>query len=206
MGLDHADGGPPAGCATLVWAIARDMIAYESRVPAKVRWARRDPKTVVAVLMVTVVLPALGGAGGPTEIVRVDDFIGAPRALFGRTGPEIERTLGPPRAVERGAVESYRDPTVFHPVRRLDYPDLVIDVLDSGAVRRVRVQRAGLGLPLGLEVGTPRGDVERVLGEPQQAGDSHLMYLYSDGYPDTVHFHFRAGRVWRIEWNFGSAE
>jgi hypothetical protein len=49
-------------------------------------------------------------------------------------------------------------------------------------------------------------EVEGLLGEPQEADDSHLMYLYSDGYPDTVHFHLRSGRVREIEWNFGSAE
>jgi hypothetical protein len=151
-------------------------------------------------------MPGSGYAAGPTDIVRVDDFIGVPRALFGRTGGQVEDVLGPPLAVERGAVESYRDPAVFHPVRRLTYPGLAIEVVDTGAVRRVRLQRPGLGLPFGLDVGSTREEVERVLGEPQQAGDAHLMYLYSDGYPDTVHFHLRAGRVLRIEWNFGSAE
>jgi hypothetical protein len=55
-------------------------------------------------------------------------------------------------------------------------------------------------------VGSPREEVERVLGEPQEAADGHLMYLYSDGYPDTVHFLLRDGRVRGIEWNLGSAE
>ena len=46
---------------------------------------------------------------------------------------------------------------------------------------------------------------KRLLGAPQEADDSHLMYLYSDGYPDTVYFHLRSARVREIEWNFGSA-
>jgi hypothetical protein len=163
-------------------------------------------RPLAAILLLGVGVATVGGAAGPTDIVRVDDFIGAPRALFGRTGGQVESVLGPPLAVERGAVESYRDPAVFHPARRLSYPGLVIEVLDTGAVRRVRLQRPGRGLPLGLDVGSQREEVERALGEPQQAGDAHLMYLYSDGYPDTVHFHLRAGRVLRIEWNFGSAE
>ena len=136
----------------------------------------------------------------------MDDFIGAPRVLFGRTREQVERGLGPPLAVDAGAVPSYRDPTVFRATRRLSYPGLVIDVLDTGRVRRVRIDRPGLGLPLGLDVGSPHDEVERVLGEPQQAEDRHLMYVYSDGYPDTVHFHLRDGRVGAIEWNYGSTE
>jgi hypothetical protein len=149
---------------------------------------------------------AAAGTPGPTDIVRVDDYIGAPHALFGRTGAEVERTLGPPNQVEAGAVSSYRDPAVFRHTRRLSYPGLVIDVLETGRLRRVRIAAPGRHLPYGLDVGSPREEVERVLGEPQEAGDSHLMYLYSDGYPETVHFHLRDGRVRGIEWNFGSAE
>jgi ketosteroid isomerase-like protein len=146
------------------------------------------------------------GTVGPTDIVRVDDYIGAPSVLFGRTSAEAERTLGPPLQREAGAVPTYRNPAVFRPTQRLSYPGLVIDVLDRGRLRRVRIGAPGRGFPCGLDVGSPREEVERVLGEPQETADSHLMYLYSDGYPDTVHFHLRDGRVRGIEWNFGSAE
>src|SRR5206468_4585035 len=49
-------------------------------------------------LLVACVL-ALGGlaeAIGPTLVPQVDEFIDAPRALFGRTRAEIERVLGVP--------------------------------------------------------------------------------------------------------------
>lgn len=173
------------------------------------RWILAPGSPSLAPLALVAVAGLLAGsawASGPTDIVRVDDFIGAPRAMFGRTGPQVEHALGPPVAVERGAVASYRDPAVFRAARRLSYQGLVIDVLDTGAVRRVRVQRAGLGWPLGLDIGSAREDVERVLGEPTQAEGADLMYLYSDGYPDTVHFHFQNGQVRQIEWNYGSAE
>jgi hypothetical protein len=146
------------------------------------------------------------GAAGPTDIVRVDDYIGAPRVLFGRTATEVERRLGPPLRAEAGAVPSYRDPAVVRLTRRLSYPGLVIDVFPTGRLRRVRIVAAGRGLPFGLDVGSPREDVERILGEPQESDDGHVMYLYSDGYPETVDFHLRDGRVRGIEWNFGSAE
>jgi hypothetical protein len=162
----------------------------------------------VLLLLWGVAAPAPGAARtvGPTDIVRVDDYIGAPHVLIGRTGAEAERTLGPPLQREAGAVSTYRNPAAFRPTQRLSYPGLLIDVLDSGRVRRVRIGAPGRGFPFGLDVGSPREEVERVLGEPQEADDSHLMYLYSDGYPDTVHFHLRDGRVRGIEWNFGSAE
>ena len=149
---------------------------------------------------------ALAGAVRPTDIVHVDDYIDAPRALFGQTGAEVERALGPPLRAEAGAVATYRDPAVFRATRRLSYPGLLIDLLDTGRLRRVRIAAPGRGLPLGLDVGSPREDLERVLGEAQEIDDGHLMYLYSDGYPDTVHFLLRDGRVRAIEWNFGSAE
>jgi hypothetical protein len=162
---------------------------------------------LAASLASLVVLGALAaGAAGPTDIVRVDDYIGAPRALFGRSGAEIERTLGSPLTAEAARVASYRDAAVFRATRRLSYLGLVIDLLDTGRVRRVRISTPGRGLPFGLDVGTERAEVERLLGEPQETDDSHLMYLYSDGYPDTVHFHLRSARVREIEWNFGSAE
>jgi hypothetical protein len=150
--------------------------------------------------------PVTAGAVGPTDIARVDDYIGAPRALFGRTGADAERALGPPLRAEEGAVSTYRDPAVFLHTRRLSYPGLVIDVLGTGRIRRARIEAPGRGLPLGLDIGSLREEIEGVLGEPQEIADDHLMYLYSDGFPDTVHFHLRAGRVRAIEWNFGSAE
>jgi hypothetical protein len=165
---------------------------------------------MTGVRFVLVALAVLGsgaaGAVGPTDIVRVDDYIGAPHALFGRTGTDVERALGPPGATEPGRVPSFRDAAVFRTARRLVYPGLVIEVLETGRLRRVRIGVPGRGLPFGLDVGTPREEIERVLGEPQEAADSHLMYLYSDGFPETVHFHLRDGRVRVIEWNFGSAE
>jgi hypothetical protein len=165
---------------------------------------------MAGVLLALLGLAALGPgparAVGPTDIVRVDDYIGAPRALFGRTNAQVERTLGPPLRAESGRVPSFRDPAVFRPARRLSYPGLVIEIVETGRLRRVRIAAPGRDLPFGLDIGSRREEVERILGEPQETADSHLMYLYSDGYPETVHFHLRAGRVREIEWNFGSAE
>jgi hypothetical protein len=164
--------------------------------------------TAAAVLAVALGVPwPSARAAGPTDIVRVDEVIGAPRALFGRTETAVRAALGEPQAAEAGAVASYRDPVRLLPARRLVYPGLVIELLGStGRVRRVRVDAPGRGLPYGLDVGVPGEVVERILGEAQEQADRHLMYLYSDGFPDTVHFHLRDGRVWRIEWNYGSAE
>ena len=151
--------------------------------------------------------PAPPWAAGPTDIVRVDDYIGAPRTLFGRTRRR-DRAGARPAAPGRGRARwrATAIPPSSAPPGDCPITGLVIDLLDTGRVRRVRIEAPGRGLPFGLDVGTSRADVERILGEPQEAEDSHLMYLYSDGYPDTVHFHLRNGRVREIEWNFGSAE
>jgi hypothetical protein len=87
--------------------------------------------------------PRPAGAADPTDMVRVDDYIGAPRALFGRADIEVERTLSPPRETESGRVPSFRDPVDFRPARRLFYPGLVIEVLETGRLRRVRIGAPG---------------------------------------------------------------
>ena len=132
-------------------------------------------------LLVACVL-ALGGlaeAIGPTLIPQVDEFIDAPRALFGRTRAEIERVLGAP-----------------------PYPGVVIRYSPSSALRSVVITTPTYHLPQGLGVGASRDDVERLLGEPQEMTEGRYLYLYSDGYPDTVEFYFRDGHVRRIEWNY----
>ena len=118
----------------------------------------------------------------------------------------MRQALGSPASEEPGAVASYRDPAVLFPVRRLGYSGLVIDVLGSGVVRRVRVSQPGRGLPFGLDVGVPEAEVLRALGEPQGESPRHLMYLNSDGLPDTAWFYLRDGRVRMIEWDYGSTE
>ena len=55
---------------------------------------------------------------------------------------------------------------------------------------------------IGLDVGTPRARVEAVLGEAQDATDERYAYVDADGFPNSVEFFFRAGRVTRIEWRF----
>src|SRR5207248_9597362 len=50
--------------------------------------------------------------------------------------------------------------------------------------------------------GRTRAQVEGTLGEPQELTEGRYLYLYSDGYPDTVEVYFRDHRVYRIEWNY----
>ena len=124
-------------------------------------------------------LGALAEAIGPTLIPQVDEFIDAPRARFGRTRAAIERALGAP-----------------------PYPGVVIRYSPTSALKSVAITTPAYPLPQGLGIGALRGDVERLLGEPQELTDARYLYLYSDGYPDTVEFYFRDGRVSRIEWNY----
>src|SRR5438094_260119 len=56
-----------------------------------------------AVTLLLLVVSGTAAAAGPTDIARVDEFIDAPRALFGRTRAELERTLGTPTDVRPGA-------------------------------------------------------------------------------------------------------
>jgi hypothetical protein len=140
----------------------------------------------VVLLVVPIPAPA-----APTDIARVDDYIDAPRALFGRTLADLERTLGAPssrRPRGDGAVVAW--------------PGLEVSLSRSGRVTGVVVHVAGHALPYGLTIGTPRARVEAVLGDAPEMSDERAFYPDADGFPNAVEFFFRDGRVRRIEWRF----
>lgn len=139
-------------------------------------------------LLAVVPLPALAGS---TDIPRVDDYIDAPRALFGRTRAELERRLGAP------ASERPRGQGVA-----LSWPGLEVALSRSARVAGVVVSAAGRPLPHGLDVGVLRARVEAVLGEALETTDDRWFYPDADGFPNSVEFFFRDGRVIRIEWRF----
>ena len=141
-----------------------------------------------------------------TDIVAVDDFINAPRALFGRTRETVERAAGTPLSVRPSTLEA--TPTSpAEPAEQLAYAGLVVTVSRrSSAVRRVEITEPRWTLPSGLNVGTPRAQVEAALGEPQLTSDASVLYLDADGFPNTVEFSFRNDRVRRIEWSYAPGD
>jgi len=146
--------------------------------------------TLALALLFLAVAPG-PAAGGPTDIARVDDYIDAPRALFGRTRAELEQRLGAPTGERR------RGDGVA-----LTWPGLEVALSRSARVAGVVVYAAGRALPHGLDVGTPRSRVEAILGEPVETTDERWFYPDADGFPNSVEFFFRDGRVTRIEWRF----
>ena len=86
------------------------------------------------------------------------------------------------------------------PVTRFSYPGLLIEA--AAHLVRVELESASYALPFDLRPGAARGDVQRALGEPQQVGDDRALYLDADGFPKTVTFQFRDGRIWRIDWEY----
>jgi hypothetical protein len=144
-----------------------------------------------AVVLLLVLVVASAATAASTDIARVDDYIDAPRALFGRTLAELEQKLGAPVSRRpRGAG------TI------LIWPGLEVSASASGRVAGVIVHAAGHVLPYGLDVGTPRARVETVLGVASEMTDERSFYPDADGFPNSVEFVFRDGRVTRIEWRF----
>src|SRR5258708_5272002 len=94
------------------------------------------------------------------------------------------------------------DEIIDAPPGLLAWPGLDVAVSRSSRVAAVVLRAAGRPLPHGLDVGTPRARVEAVLGEAQDATDERYAYVDADGFPNSVEFFFRAGRVTRIEWRF----
>jgi hypothetical protein len=156
-----------------------------------------------AALALACVLAGTSGASAqtsPTDIVNVDTFIDAPRALFGETGPDVLRALGPPAQHDTRRRATWRDATVTREVERLTYPGLVVE--HRGRLVRVELTEPGRVLPFRLDVGASRPAVEHALGQPQLASDERVVYLYSDAFPKTVTFHFFDSRVRKIEWEY----
>jgi hypothetical protein len=158
-------------------------------------------------LLVLILVPSAGAQRvPPTDLLAVDEFIDAPRALFGRTRPVVEGRLGLPAAVRARTLAGGRR-AALDAVDELTYPGVVIGVSrGSTGLRRVEITEARWALPRELNVGSARSRVEELLGEPQSATDVSALYLYSDAYPDTVEFYFRAGLVHRIEWLYAPAD
>jgi hypothetical protein len=141
-----------------------------------------------------------------TDIVAVDDFIDAPRALFGRTRAAVERTLGVPVSIRERALPAGANFTA-EAADELTYPGVVIAVSRrSSTVRRVQMSEPRWPLPRGLTIDTTRARVEAALGEPQLVADTSVVYLDADGFPNTVEFQFRDGRVRRIEWSYAAVD
>ncbi|HET7342579.1 MAG TPA: hypothetical protein VFL90_14040 [Methylomirabilota bacterium] len=141
-----------------------------------------------------------------TDIVAVDDVLSAPRALLGRTRSGVERALGAPASV-RARMLTPAPGAAAEPVDELVYAGVVVAVSHrTGSVRRVQISEPRFALPRGLNVGAERARVERVLGEPQLVSDASALYVDADGFPNTVEFYFRDGRVSRIEWTFAPAD
>jgi hypothetical protein len=147
-------------------------------------------RTLAAIVLALAVI-AVSEAAGRTEIARVDDYIDAPRALFGRTRVDLERRLGTP-VNERVQPDGVA----------LSWPGLEIMLSPSARVVGVVVHAAGRALPLGLDVGATTADVQATLGEPVELTDERAVYTDADGFPNSVEFLFRGGRVTRIRWRF----
>jgi hypothetical protein len=156
--------------------------------------------TVALALALIALTTAPALAGGPTDILKVDEFIDAPRVLFGDSLPDVLRILGPPSARGIRARETFREPIARREVERLTYPDLWVEL--RGRLVGAEIIAPARRLPWGLDVGASRVSVRTILGDAQEETDDRVLYLYSDGFPKTVTFHFRDGRVWRINWEY----
>ena len=84
----------------------------------------------------------------------------------------------------------------------MSWPGIDVALSPSARVAGVVIYAAGRPLPHGLDVGTPRARVEAVLGDAAEATDERGFYPDADGFPNSVEFFFRDGRVTRIEWRF----
>src|SRR2546428_10913224 len=147
-----------------------------------------------AALRLTLALLAIPGAAvaaGPTDIARVDDYIDAPRALFGRTRAELERRLGVPTQ------ERLRAGTIV-----LFWPGL--EVAMSPSARVAANQRARGGAAAARRPRRRRAACARRGGAGPGAGHDGRARLLPRRrrVPDSVEFFFRDGRVTRIEWRF----
>ena len=158
--------------------------------------------SAVLVLLVALAAPAIAQRITPTDVRLVEDFIDTPHVLFGRSRASVEQALGAPSSVRHVAPAGSEGETED----QITYPGLRLEVsARTVTVRRLEMTEPRWRLPRGLNVGTERSVIETTLGEAQRISDGSAFYTYADGFPNTVEFHFREGRVQRIEWRYAPA-
>src|SRR3989442_12997725 len=101
-------------------------------------------RVALLLTLALLVIPGAGAAAGPTDIARVDDYIDAPRALFGRTRAELERRLGAPTQ------ERLRAGTIV-----LSWPGLEVARSRSARVAALSVGPGGRPRPQRRPAGAP---------------------------------------------------
>src|SRR3989442_8643745 len=148
-------------------------------------------RVALLLTLALLVIPGAGAAAGPTDIARVDAYIDAPRAMFGRTRAELERRLGAP------AQERLRAGTIV-----LSWPGLEVAMSRSARVAAISVRAAGRPLPYGLDVGAPRTRVEAVPGQAQDTTDEPALYLDARGVPYSGEVFFRDLPVTLVQLRF----
>src|SRR2546425_12373156 len=130
-------------------------------------------RVALLLTLALLVIPGAGAAAGPSDTARLDDYIDAPRALFGRTRAELERWLGAPPQ------ERLRAGTIV-----LSWPGLEVAMSRLARVAAISVRAAGRPLPYGLDVGAPRTRVEAGLGPAQGPTGQRAFYLRAARVPN----------------------
>lgn len=68
---------------------------------------------------------------------------------------------------------------------------------------QIVVSGASVPLPLSIKFGGTPDSIKLILGKPERSSKNQLEYVNTgDGYPHSITFHFKAGRLVRIDWDF----
>ena len=133
----------------------------------------------------------------------LNDFLFAPRDLFGVTVQSVTRRLGEPERTSFELIESPHDPKMRNVRATLVYPGVTVTIInvlccDSSILETVRLtDRSLLAFPE-----TGRAVRER-FGEPHQSNAERLTYkIENEVGADRITFEFEKGRVRTVEWQY----
>ena len=133
----------------------------------------------------------------------LDDFLSAPRDLFGATVQSVTRRLGEPERTSFELLESPHDPKMRNVRATLVYPGATVTILnvlccESSLLEKVRLtDRSLLAFP-----DTGRAVRER-FGRPRHSRANRLAYeIENEVGADTITFELENGRVRAVEWKY----
>lgn len=126
---------------------------------------------------------------------------------LGKTKTEIIRNLGTPKSFKVRKIENQYDPEQIDEIYELYFDGLYVGIYkvtkDGKEIfLAITVTSDKYKVKLGLNVGSSKENVVKILGEPQDK-DGENVYIYEDSIGFSyVYFHFEEGILQKVNWVF----
>lgn len=119
----------------------------------------------------------------------------------------IINRLGKPKSIKSEIVKNHHDDSM-DTIYELYYRGLLIELYEVRSDNRsfifhIILENKKYKTKWGLNVGSTREKIIKVLGEPGESTNTLLTFMFSEAYPnDTVKFYLKHNIVHKIEWKY----